>query len=169
MVGVLIILFVCIWFIIICSSPVKLKVKCKQRLLWSLSPPVILSSPPRAEILKSACPSAALSWPPVRLYQRSLAARSTSKPTEQEQGDDQVSSHYTPLLKRRRTTTQGDAHATQSTVLDILYFRTAVLYVLLRRGRCFSGIFCLTLIIRGQGQQRYKVIGDADMMKKSYF
>lgn len=89
--------------------------KCKQRFPQSLSHPDSLSSPPRAEFLKSACASAALSWPPVKLYQRSLEARATSKATEQE-GDDEVPSHDMPVVKRRRTTAQGDAHATPNTL-----------------------------------------------------
>ncbi|CAI5652761.1 cohesin subunit SA-1 isoform X12 [Oreochromis niloticus] len=70
-----------------------------------------------AEFLKSACPSAALSWPPVKLYQRSLEARSTSKATEQE-GGDEVPSHDTPVVKRRRTTAQGSASTTRGPWLD---------------------------------------------------
>ncbi|XP_006809016.1 cohesin subunit SA-1 isoform X2 [Neolamprologus brichardi] len=70
-----------------------------------------------AEFLKSACPSAALSWPPVKLYQRSLEARSTSKATEQE-GGDEVPSHDMPVVKRRRTTAQGSASTTRGSWLD---------------------------------------------------
>ncbi|XP_076732055.1 cohesin subunit SA-1 isoform X3 [Maylandia zebra] len=70
-----------------------------------------------AEFLKSACPSAALSWPPVKLYQRSLEARATSKATEQE-GDDEVPSHDMPVVKRRRTTAQGSASTTRGSWLD---------------------------------------------------
>ncbi|XP_039871879.1 cohesin subunit SA-1 isoform X5 [Simochromis diagramma] len=70
-----------------------------------------------AEFLKSACPSAALSWPPVKLYQRSLEARATSKATEQE-GGDEVPSHDMPVVKRRRTTAQGSASTTRGSWLD---------------------------------------------------
>ncbi|XP_045885671.1 cohesin subunit SA-1 isoform X1 [Micropterus dolomieu] len=59
-----------------------------------------------AEFLKSECPSAALSWQSVRLYQRSLEVRS-SKPKEREEGGDAVSSHETPVAKRKRTPAQG--------------------------------------------------------------
>nr|XP_019937625.1 PREDICTED: cohesin subunit SA-1-like [Paralichthys olivaceus]XP_019937710.1 PREDICTED: cohesin subunit SA-1-like [Paralichthys olivaceus] len=60
-----------------------------------------------ASLLKSECPSAAISWPPVRMYQQSLKARFTSRPREQEGGGDAVSSHDTPVAKRRKTTAQG--------------------------------------------------------------
>ncbi|XP_030251378.1 cohesin subunit SA-1 isoform X2 [Sparus aurata] len=68
-----------------------------------------LLQPDRAQLavfLKTKCPSAALSWRPVRMYQRSLEARFSSKPREQE-GGDAVSSHDTPVAKRKRTTAQG--------------------------------------------------------------
>ncbi|KAK2904399.1 hypothetical protein Q8A73_011056 [Channa argus] len=59
-------------------------------------------------LLKSMCPSSVLSWPSVRLYQRSLEARSSSKPREQEEEKgDAAPSHGTPAAKRRRTTAQG--------------------------------------------------------------
>ncbi|XP_022615887.1 cohesin subunit SA-2-like [Seriola dumerili] len=51
-----------------------------------------------AALLKSECPSAALSRPSVRMYQRSLEARSSSRPREREQGSD------TPVAKRKKTT-----------------------------------------------------------------
>ncbi|KAM9376194.1 cohesin subunit SA-2 [Pholidichthys leucotaenia] len=60
-----------------------------------------------AQFLKSECPSAALSWPTVILYERSLKARFTSKPVEEEGGMDAISSHQTPVPKRRKTTAQG--------------------------------------------------------------
>uniref|UniRef100_A0AAQ5YSD4 Cohesin subunit SA n=1 Tax=Amphiprion ocellaris TaxID=80972 RepID=A0AAQ5YSD4_AMPOC len=89
-----------------------------QRFPWCLSSsPAILSSPPRADFLKSRCPSAALSWPSVRLYQHSLVARSTSKPREQEEGGDVVSSYRSPVAKRKRTAATGDTLTTQNTVL----------------------------------------------------
>ncbi|XP_036932319.1 cohesin subunit SA-1 isoform X2 [Acanthopagrus latus] len=69
-----------------------------------------LLQPDRAQLaafLKTKCPSAALSWRPVKMYQRSLETRSSSKPREQE-GSDAVSSHETPVAKRKRTTAQGE-------------------------------------------------------------
>ncbi|XP_008293622.1 cohesin subunit SA-1 [Stegastes partitus] len=65
-----------------------------------------------ADFLKSECPSAALSWPSVRLYQRSLATHSTSKSREQEEGTDAFSSHHSPVAKRKRTTAQGSVSST---------------------------------------------------------
>ncbi|XP_070769672.1 cohesin subunit SA-1-like [Enoplosus armatus] len=65
-----------------------------------------------AAFLKSECPSAALSWPSVRLYQRSLEVRSSSKPREQEEGGDAVSSNDTPVAKRKRTAAQGSGSST---------------------------------------------------------
>lgn len=44
------------------------------------------------------------------MYQRSLEARFSSKPREQE-GGDAVSSHDTPVAKRKRTTAQGEMYA----------------------------------------------------------
>ncbi|AWP11782.1 putative cohesin subunit SA-1-like [Scophthalmus maximus] len=64
-----------------------------------------------AALLKLECPSAALSWPSVKLYQRSLEGRSASRPREQEEGGD-VSSHDTPKAKRKRTTAQGSVSST---------------------------------------------------------
>ncbi|XP_032383518.1 cohesin subunit SA-2 isoform X1 [Etheostoma spectabile] len=64
-----------------------------------------------AEFVKSECPSAALSWPSVRLYQRSLEGRSSSKARKQE-GVYVVSTHSTPVAKRKRTTAQGSAAST---------------------------------------------------------
>ncbi|XP_023144986.2 cohesin subunit SA-1 isoform X2 [Amphiprion ocellaris] len=65
-----------------------------------------------ADFLKSRCPSAALSWPSVRLYQHSLVARSTSKPREQEEGGDVVSSYRSPVAKRKRTAATGSVSST---------------------------------------------------------
>ncbi|XP_054453619.1 cohesin subunit SA-1 [Anoplopoma fimbria] len=65
-----------------------------------------------AVLLKSECPTAALSWPSVRMYQRSLEGRSTAKAREQEEGGDAGSSHITPVAKRKRTTAQGSAAST---------------------------------------------------------
>nr|XP_020480414.1 cohesin subunit SA-1-like isoform X2 [Monopterus albus] len=59
-----------------------------------------------AAFLESECPSAALSLPPLRLYQRSLQARASSKPREQEGGGDAVSSPDIPVAKRKKTTAQ---------------------------------------------------------------
>lgn len=74
---------------------------------------VMVSSPPRAAVLKSECPSAALSWSSVRMYQRSLEARRSTRPREQEREAD---SHETPVAKRKKTTSalgETDTHATQ--------------------------------------------------------
>ncbi|XP_069027301.1 cohesin subunit SA-1-like [Embiotoca jacksoni] len=64
---------------------------------------------PLAEFLISECPGAALFWPSVRMYQRSLEARSSSKSKEQAEGVVAVSSHNTPVAKRKKTTAQGSA------------------------------------------------------------
>uniref|UniRef100_A0A8P4KEU1 Cohesin subunit SA n=1 Tax=Dicentrarchus labrax TaxID=13489 RepID=A0A8P4KEU1_DICLA len=92
----------------------KLLQQDRTQLFFGLCPPlsITLPSPPRAEFMKSECPSAALSWPSVRMYQRSLDSRSSSKPRErrqqEEEGDDAASSHDTPVAKRKRTTAQGE-------------------------------------------------------------
>ncbi|KAG7224822.1 hypothetical protein INR49_013536, partial [Caranx melampygus] len=52
-----------------------------------------------AAVLKSECPSAALSRPSVRMYQRSLEARCSTRPREQDRGGD------SPVAKRKKTTT----------------------------------------------------------------
>ncbi|XP_026186093.1 cohesin subunit SA-2 [Mastacembelus armatus] len=65
-----------------------------------------------AAFLKSECPGAVLSRPSVRMYQRSLEARISSKPREQVDGGDAVLSRDTPVAKRRRTTAQGSASST---------------------------------------------------------
>ncbi|XP_078117464.1 cohesin subunit SA-2 [Sander vitreus] len=65
-----------------------------------------------AAFVKSECPSAALSWPSVRLYQRSLEGRSSSKARKQQEGGDVVSAHSTPVAKRKRTTAQGSVAST---------------------------------------------------------
>ncbi|KAM6952951.1 cohesin subunit SA-2 [Lycodopsis pacificus] len=59
-----------------------------------------------AAFLKSECPGAALSWPSVRLYQRSLDGRSSAKARQREERSDAVSSHDTPVAKRKRITPQ---------------------------------------------------------------
>lgn len=61
--------------------------------------------------LKSECPETALSWSSVRLYQRSLEARSMSKPREQEERDqsEAVSTHGSPVPKRKRTIVETPA------------------------------------------------------------
>ncbi|XP_076595594.1 cohesin subunit SA-2 [Chaetodon auriga] len=61
--------------------------------------------------LKAQCPNAALSWPSVRMYQRSLEARSSSKVREPEEGGAGPS-HDTPVAKRKRTTVQGPVSST---------------------------------------------------------
>ncbi|KAF1384988.1 hypothetical protein PFLUV_G00125940 [Perca fluviatilis] len=65
-----------------------------------------------AAFVKSECPSAALSWPSVRMYQRSLEGRSSSKARKQEEGGDVVSTHSSPVAKRKRTTAQGSVAST---------------------------------------------------------
>ncbi|XP_041800213.1 cohesin subunit SA-1 [Chelmon rostratus] len=73
-----------------------------------------LLQPDRAQLtafLKSQCPHAALSWPSVRLYQRSLEAHSSSKLREQEEGSA-APSHETPVAKRKKTTAQGPVSST---------------------------------------------------------
>ncbi|XP_034399362.1 cohesin subunit SA-1 [Cyclopterus lumpus] len=65
-----------------------------------------------AAFLKSVCPGDALSWPPVRLYQRSLEGRSSAKAREQEEEGDAVSSHNAPVAKRKRTTPQRSGAST---------------------------------------------------------
>ncbi|XP_068448835.1 cohesin subunit SA-1-like isoform X2 [Clinocottus analis] len=63
----------------------------------------------RAELtafLKSVCPAAALSWPSVRLYQRSLEGRSSAKPRDQGAEGDAVFSHNAPVAKRKKTSPQ---------------------------------------------------------------
>ncbi|XP_041847127.1 cohesin subunit SA-1 isoform X2 [Melanotaenia boesemani] len=65
-----------------------------------------------AAFVKSECPSDALSWPSVRLYQHSLESGSSSKAREQEGKGDAISSHDTPVAKRKRTTVQGSASST---------------------------------------------------------
>ncbi|KAM3613303.1 uncharacterized protein V6R79_023667 [Siganus canaliculatus] len=63
-------------------------------------------------VLKSECPSGAISWPSVRMYQRSLKARSSSKARQQHDGEDAMSSLATPLAKRRKTTGDGSVPST---------------------------------------------------------
>ncbi|XP_068571632.1 cohesin subunit SA-1-like isoform X2 [Cebidichthys violaceus] len=65
-----------------------------------------------AAFLKSECPGAALSWPSVRLYQRSLDGRFSAKARQREERGDAFSSHETPVAKRKRTTPQGSAAST---------------------------------------------------------
>ncbi|XP_029020593.1 cohesin subunit SA-1 isoform X1 [Betta splendens] len=61
-----------------------------------------------AAFLKSECPGAVLSWPSVRMYQRSLEPRSSAKPREQEEEEAVVvPSREMPLAKRKRTASQG--------------------------------------------------------------
>ncbi|XP_029918342.1 cohesin subunit SA-1 isoform X2 [Myripristis murdjan] len=64
-----------------------------------------------SEFLKAECPRAALSWPSVRMYRRSLESRSSSRPTEEGGGGSErsstPSSHDTPVAKRRRPTAKG--------------------------------------------------------------
>lgn len=69
-----------------------------------------------AKFLKSECPDAALSWLPVKMYQRSLGVLTQPKSREQEEGGAAVSSDATPVAKRRRTTSQGE----MDTCLELL-------------------------------------------------
>ncbi|XP_017162670.1 cohesin subunit SA-1 isoform X2 [Poecilia reticulata] len=64
-----------------------------------------------AQFLKSECPSAALSWPSVKLYRRSLESR-TSKYKDPDEGSKADSSPHTPVTKRKRITAQGSASCT---------------------------------------------------------
>ncbi|XP_047209930.1 cohesin subunit SA-2 isoform X3 [Girardinichthys multiradiatus] len=64
-----------------------------------------------ADFVKSKCPRAALSWPSVKLYQRSLESRS-SKYKEPEQGGEAVSFLDTPVAKRKKTTAPDSASST---------------------------------------------------------
>ncbi|XP_027864003.1 cohesin subunit SA-1 [Xiphophorus couchianus] len=63
------------------------------------------------QFLKSECPSAALSWPSVELYRRSLVSR-TSKYKDPAEGGKADSSLDTPVTKRKRITAQGSASST---------------------------------------------------------
>ncbi|XP_074505362.1 cohesin subunit SA-1 [Sebastes fasciatus] len=65
-----------------------------------------------AGFLKSECPSAALSCPSVRLYQRSLEARSAVKARQREEEGYDVSSPDTPVAKRKKITAQGSVAST---------------------------------------------------------
>ncbi|KAM3850030.1 cohesin subunit SA-1-like [Diretmus argenteus] len=66
--------------------------------------------------LKAECPSAALSWPSVRMYQRSLEG-SSSKPRQEEGGGEKESSTLSPPInptaKRRKTTAQDSVSSAQ--------------------------------------------------------
>lgn len=64
-----------------------------------------------ASFLRSECPESALSWSAVRLYQRSLEARATSKPREKEtvEQSEAVSTHTSPVAKRKKTTSRASA------------------------------------------------------------
>ncbi|KAF3838690.1 hypothetical protein F7725_010458 [Dissostichus mawsoni] len=74
-----------------------------------------------AAFLKSECPSAALSWPSVRMYQRSLEGRRYSSKPREKEGGDAASSHDTPAAKRKRTTTPGSvASSARESLLDSL-------------------------------------------------
>lgn len=58
--------------------------------------------------MKSVCPDAALSWPPVKMYQRSLGVITQSESGEKEERGAALSSDATPVAKRRRTSSQGE-------------------------------------------------------------
>uniref|UniRef100_UPI003AB0B83D cohesin subunit SA-2-like n=1 Tax=Centroberyx gerrardi TaxID=166262 RepID=UPI003AB0B83D len=71
--------------------------------------------------LKAECPRAALSWPAVRMYQRSLEIRSSSKPREEGGGErsSTLTPHDTPAAKRRRTAAEGSvSSASRGSWLD---------------------------------------------------
>lgn len=110
---------------------------------------ISLLSPPRAEYLRSECPSAAPSWQSVRLYQRSLEGRSTSKPREQEEGGDAVSSHYTPVAKRKRTTAQGEMDTQHTLTLILKKVTHEMIWELCRK--ILSLITFLNSWVRGVG------------------
>ncbi|KAM3866989.1 cohesin subunit SA-1 [Diretmus argenteus] len=62
--------------------------------------------------LKAQCPSAALSWPSVRMYQRSLEGSSSKRRQEGGGGEKEssiLSPPITPAPKRRKTTAQDSA------------------------------------------------------------
>ncbi|XP_015243127.1 PREDICTED: cohesin subunit SA-3 [Cyprinodon variegatus] len=64
-------------------------------------------------ILKSECPSAALSWPPVRMYCRSFEPHSFKHKEPEEKGEA-ISSLVTSAAKHRRTTAQGSPSESSS-------------------------------------------------------
>ncbi|KAM9357284.1 cohesin subunit SA-3 [Symphorus nematophorus] len=78
-----------------------------------------------AAFLKSECPSAALSWSSVRLYHRSLEARSSFRSREQEEEGAAASSHDTPVTKRKRTTAQVSS-AVRGSRLDSSSIRSSL-------------------------------------------
>nr|XP_040031246.1 cohesin subunit SA-1 isoform X3 [Gasterosteus aculeatus aculeatus] len=57
-----------------------------------------------AAVLKAECPDAALSWPSVRLYERSLGGRSSAKARVTGEGGNADFSHEAPAAKRKRST-----------------------------------------------------------------
>ncbi|KAM9849651.1 cohesin subunit SA-1 [Aulostomus maculatus] len=59
-----------------------------------------------ATLLKSECPAAALSWPSVRMYQRSLEGRSSYKHKNQQERSEATSSSDSPVAKRKKTSAQ---------------------------------------------------------------
>ncbi|XP_074529935.1 cohesin subunit SA-1 [Halichoeres trimaculatus] len=65
-----------------------------------------------AAFLKSECPNAALSWPAVKMYQRSLAAGRTIPRASEQAEEDRASSLDTPVPKRRRTRAQASPTST---------------------------------------------------------
>ncbi|XP_059203008.1 cohesin subunit SA-2 isoform X2 [Centropristis striata] len=92
-----------------------------------------------AAALRAACPEAALSWPSVRTYQRSLLLRTSTRATDQEQGGSLVSSsratdqeqggslllrpstratdqeeHGSPAVKRRKPSVSAQGSAVSS-------------------------------------------------------
>eukprot|EP00066_Takifugu_rubripes_P019952 XP_011609218.1 PREDICTED: cohesin subunit SA-1-like isoform X2 [Takifugu rubripes] len=73
--------------------------------------------PKLVAFLKSECPSAALSWPPLRMYQRSLGVERPPVAGQDEEGSA-CSRDETPLSKRRRTTAQVETGSASSSWLD---------------------------------------------------
>ncbi|KAM9740869.1 cohesin subunit SA-1 [Menidia menidia] len=65
-----------------------------------------------SEFVTAECPTAALSWPSVKLYQRSLENRFSSKSKEQEEEGNAPPSHQTPEAKRRKASAQVSASST---------------------------------------------------------
>ncbi|XP_075868419.1 cohesin subunit SA-1 [Nelusetta ayraudi] len=60
-----------------------------------------------ANFLKSECPNAALSWPAVKTYQRSLATKAQPRTREPVEEADTACTGTPPLIKSQRTTPEG--------------------------------------------------------------
>uniref|UniRef100_A0A3Q2QQQ3 Cohesin subunit SA n=1 Tax=Fundulus heteroclitus TaxID=8078 RepID=A0A3Q2QQQ3_FUNHE len=70
-----------------------------------------------ANFVEAECPSAALCWPAVRLYLRSLAARSSKSKKGPGEGGGADSSLGTPVAKRMRTSAQGSVSSSATGLL----------------------------------------------------